>query len=174
MLRILEITGPDILQGCGIRCSLWVSGCKHQCPFCQNKWTWKYEQGKFFSFNKEEIFEEISKFLSKDYYKGITFSGGDPLCQDNDGLCELYEIISFIRQEFPQKDIWLYTGFTMEEIKNSKNYMLNKIVEDIDVLVDGRFVNNLKDISLKFRGSSNQTIWEKDKNRNFVKSELNL
>ena len=174
MLRILDITGPDILQGWGTRCSLWVSGCKHHCPLCQNQWTWKYEQGRIYNEEKKQILKEISNFLSKEYYQGITFSGGDPLYQDNDGLCEIFEIIQFVRKEFPTKDIWLYTGFTMEEIEKSNNYMMQKIVDNIDYLVDGQFKNELKDISLRFRGSSNQIIWQKDsKSGKFVKSELN-
>lgn len=174
MLRILDITGPDILQGLGIRCSLWVSGCKHHCPNCQNCWTWDYNQGKVYSKEKEYILDTIKMYLEKPYYKGITLSGGDPLFQDEDGLKELIEIIEYVKKEFPTKDIWLYTGFTLEEIRKTGNNLLEKILENIDVLVDGRFKNELRNISLKFRGSSNQVIWEKDKNGNFVKSDLNL
>lgn len=175
MLRIIEITGPDILQGIGIRCSIWVSGCKHHCPFCQNKWTWQYYQGVTYKEHKQEIFDKLKKYLSTPYYKGITFSGGDPLYQDEEGLEELMEIIKFVKNEFPSKDIWLYTGFTLEEIKKTNNETMKNIVNNVDFLVDGKYVNNLRDISLKFRGSSNQIIWQKDnKSGNFIKSELNI
>ena len=173
MLRILDITGPDICNGLGVRMTLWVSGCKHHCPQCHNEWTWKYEQGRVFSEEKESILAEIREHLGKPYYKGITFSGGDPLCQEDEALAEILEIMDFVKKEFPEKDIWLYTGFTLEHIKSCNSPLFNKILGYVDVLVDGRFKIDKKDFSLKFRGSSNQVIWEKGENGEFVRSDLN-
>ena len=152
MLRILDITGPDILQGLGIRCSLWVSGCKHHCPNCQNCWTWDYNQGKVYSIEKEYILDTIKMYLEKPYYKGITLSGGDPLFQDEDGLKELIEIIEYVKKEFPTKDIWLYTGFLWEEIKYIPE------IADIDVICEGKFVKELLDNKKHWVGSTNQRV----------------
>lgn len=174
MLRILDITGPDILQGNGIRCTLWVSGCKHRCKMCQNQWTWGYEQGKIYSKCKEEIKEDLRKYLSKKHYDGLTLSGGDPLGQDTKGLEELKELIDWVKQEFPQKNIWLYTGYNLLDIIHSDNCLQKEILNSCDFVVDGQFEIQNKDISLAFRGSSNQIIWERDKKTNeFFKSELN-
>lgn len=174
MLRILNITGPDILQGNGIRCTLWVSGCRHHCPMCQNQWTWKYDQGKVYSENKEWLKEEIRKYLSKDYYDGITLSGGDPLGQDTKGLIELLEIITWIKEEFPTKNIWLYTGYNLLNVLYSDDKVQKDIIYSCDFVVDGKFEINEKDPSLAFRGSRNQVIWEKDKeNGQFFRSDLN-
>ena len=116
MLRIIDITSPDINNGTGVRVTLWIAGCSHHCKGCHNQWTWKYDQGKVFESHKHEIFEELSKILDHDYIDGLTLSGGDPLCQDNDGLCELNSIIEWFRNRYPEKNIWLYTGYTKEEI----------------------------------------------------------
>ena len=158
MLRILDITAPDINNGNGIRVTLWVSGCKHHCKGCHNQWTWDFNQGQYFTYNQDEILNKLSNWLSRDYVQGITLSGGDPLCQDNDGLCELYNLIKWIRLNYPTKDIWLYTGYVKEDIENSGNHMQQKIIESIDVLVDGPFIQEKKDFSCPFRGSSNQRI----------------
>lgn len=159
MLRILDITAPDINNGIGIRVTLWVAGCTHKCKGCHNSWTWNYYYGKCFLGNEKEIFDKLSDWLKRDYVDGITFSGGDPLDQDNDGLCELYDIIKWVRNNFPKKTIWLYTGYTKEEIDNSNNYMRQRIVDSIDVLVDGPYIEEQRDIAhCPFRGSTNQRI----------------
>lgn len=159
MLRILDITAPDINNGNGIRITLWVSGCKHHCKGCHNQWTWKFEQGRIYRENKEQILEELSEWLDRDYVEGLTFSGGDPLCQDNDGLCEIYDIIKWFREKYPTKNIWLYTGYIKEEIDKSDNYIMKEIVNSIDVLVDGPYIEEQRDIChTPFRGSKNQRI----------------
>ena len=165
MLRILDITAPDINNGNGVRVTLWVSGCTHKCKGCHNSWTWNYNQGKIFAEDSDEILNKLSNWLSRDYVDGITFSGGDPLDQDNDGLCELYNIIKWVRNNFPKKTIWLYTGYTKEEIDESNNYMRKKVVDSLDVLVDGPYKEELRDIAhCPFRGSTNQRIiYIKDK-----------
>jgi anaerobic ribonucleoside-triphosphate reductase activating protein len=159
MLRIIDITAPDINNGNGIRVTLWVSGCNHHCKGCHNQWTWNYNQGKYFLAEQDEILHKLAEWLKRDYVDGITFSGGDPLDQDNDGLCELYNIIKWVRNNFPKKTIWLYTGYTKEEIDESNNYMRKKVVDSLDVLVDGPYKEELRDIAhCPFRGSTNQRI----------------
>ena len=159
-MRIHKITYPDINNGLGCRVTLWVSGCIHHCKGCQNKETWSFESGREFT---DDDKREIFKVLSLPYIKGITFSGGDPLCSYDDILSLAKEI----KEKFPKKDIWLYTGYTFEYI----NENLKEILNYIDILVDGKFIEELKDVSLPFRGSSNKRIWEKD-NNNFVRSKI--
>jgi anaerobic ribonucleoside-triphosphate reductase activating protein len=159
MLRILDITAPDINNGNGIRVTLWVAGCTHKCKGCHNSWTWNYNQGKPFIEYQNEILNKLSNWLSRDYVEGLTISGGDPLDQDNDGLCELYNIIKWVRNNFIKKTIWLYTGYTKEEIDESNNYMRKKVVDSLDVLVDGPYKEELRDTShCPFRGSTNQRL----------------
>lgn len=159
MLRILNITAPDINNGNGLRVTLWVAGCKHHCKGCHNEWTWKFEQGRVYSYEKDKILEELSNWLSKDYIEGLTLSGGDPLCQDDDGLYEVYDIIKWVRETYPSKTIWLYTGYTKEQIDNSDNYMMKEVVNSLNVLVDGPYIEEKRDIAhTPFRGSTNQRI----------------
>ena len=86
MLRVLDITAPDINNGNGVRVTLWVSGCTHKCKGCHNSWTWNFNQGKNFEEDSDEILNKLSNWLSRDYVDGLTISGGDPLDQDKDGL----------------------------------------------------------------------------------------
>ena len=159
MLRILDITAPDINNGNGIRVTLWVAGCTHKCKGCHNAWTWDFNKGKLFIENQDEILNKLSEWLERDYVEGITLSGGDPLDQDNDGLCELNQIIEWVRNNYPTKNIWLYTGYTKEEIDKSNNYITKEIVNSIDVLVDGPYIEEQRDIChTPFRGSKNQRI----------------
>lgn len=155
MLRILNITAPDINNGIGIRVTLWVAGCNHKCKGCHNSWTWNYNKGKIFSENVEEIYDKLSDWLSRDYVDGITISGGDPLAQDNDGLFELKQIINWIKINYPTKTIWIYTGYVYEDLNTNQL----AVIEDIDVLVDGPYKEELRDIAhCPFRGSTNQRI----------------
>ena len=158
-MRICSITHPDVNNGTGFRVTLWVSGCIHHCSGCHNQETWDFNAGREFTeYDKSKIFE----ILDKPYIKGLTFSGGDPLCSYEDVL----QLAKEIKSKFQDKDIWLFSGFTFDYIKEH----FKEILDYIDVLVDGRFVEKLKDTSLKFRGSSNQNIWVK-KNGEFVKDE---
>lgn len=161
-----NITHDDMLNGSGLRVVLWCSGCEHHCNNCQNPQTWDFGSGIPFDENaKEEIFSEIKK----DYISGITFSGGDPLAANN--LETVLSLIKEIRLSFPNKNIWIYTGYTFEEIQllpkgldqesmrfNKYNKMRQNILENCDVLVDGRYIDELRDITLKWRGSSNQRV----------------
>ena len=161
-MRISSITYPDVNNGLGFRVTLWVQGCSHHCKGCQNKETWDFNGGREFSDNDKKI---IFEALSKEYIKGITFSGGDPL----DSFDEVYSLCNEIKKTFPNKDIWVYTGYTLEDIEKSRR---KPLLDLVDILVDGEYNEALRDISLAFRGSSNQVIWKKEKDK-FVKSELN-
>lgn len=144
-MKYIKISKCDIANGPGVRTVLWVSGCNHHCKNCHNSDTWSYDAGQEFDAAAHDYLFDC---LSKSYIQGITFSGGDPLYpQNRQGVISL---IKEIRCELPSKDIWLYTGYTWDQIK-----YLNL---DVDVLVDGKFEESLKNISLLFRGSSNQRL----------------
>lgn len=164
MLRILDITAPDINNGNGIRVTLWVAGCNHHCPGCHNAWSWDFNQGKDFIEEQDYLLSKLENWLSRDYVDGITLSGGDPLCQDERGLISLLDIIKWVRLNFPTKTIWLYTGYVYEDIINNNddskaNRLKKDILDNIDVLVDGPYKQELRDVShTPFRGSTNQRI----------------
>lgn len=142
-----NITKDDMLNGDGLRVVLWVSGCDHHCKECQNPQTWDPESGiKFDEAAKEELYES----LSRDYISGITFSGGDPLFPAN--RQEVTELAREIRERFPGKTVWLYTGFTFEQVKELE------IINYLDVLVDGEFEIDKIDLQAKWRGSINQRV----------------
>lgn len=146
-MRYHNITKQDMLNGEGLRVVLWLSHCEHFCEGCQNPSTWSEHGGIVFDQEaKEELFDE----LSKDYTKGITFSGGDPLSTLNRN--EVMELIKEIKTKFPTKDIWVYTGYLKGEVDMLDGF------ENIDVLVDGKFIKELSIPSPKWCGSSNQMI----------------
>lgn len=151
-MKYLNITSPDVNNGTGCRVTLWLAGCKKHCLGCQNPSTWNFNQGKEVT---EETIEELAKILEKPYIKGLTLSGGNPT--DNDEK-DLVWLLQEIKTRFPEKDIWLYSGDTLETLKGTKL----KVLELIDVLVDGEFRLGERDTSLAFRGSRNQRIWKKD------------
>ena len=146
-MNYYSITKNDMVNGDGLRVVLWVAGCDHCCDGCHNSYTWDKNSGlKFDDKAKQEIFAE----LEKDWVSGITFSGGDPLLCDNRET--VTNFIGEIAQKYPNKTIWLYTGFTWEEINTLPN------IDKIDVLIDGEFVKKLKVPKLKWKGSSNQRV----------------
>lgn len=161
-MRFHKITYPDVENGLGCRVTLWISGCSHRCEHCHNKETWDFESGNGFNNN---IKEKLFSVLSLPYIKGLTLSGGDPL----DSYADVLELCKEVKNKFPNKDIWLYSGY---ELKNFEELGFGEIVGYVDYIVDGEFKYELADRSLAFRGSSNQIIWEK-KNGNFIKSDLN-
>lgn len=142
-----NITKDDMKNGDGLRVVLWVSGCSHHCKGCHNPQTWDTTSGiEFDESAKQEIFDE----LDKDYISGITFSGGDPLMPCNREC--VGNLIQEISEKYPNKTIWLYTGFLYEEVKDLP-YLKN-----IDVLVDGEFELELKDNNAHWVGSTNQRV----------------
>ena len=150
-MRYLRITGPDMNNGEGCRITLWLPGCAHKCKGCHNEWTHNYNQGADFT---EDTYVELLEKLTPSYISGLTISGGDPLYQSNNVLADLYEWITRIRTDMPDKTIWLYTGFKFEDLRGIQM----EIAQMCDVIVDGPYIEELRDVSLPFRGSSNQRI----------------
>ena len=144
-----KIEKTSVVNGTGIRVVLWVAGCTCRCHNCHNPETWDFNSGKLFD---EEAKQELFDALDKPYIQGITFSGGHPLEDEN--APEIYELIMEIKNRFEDKDIWLYTGYQIEYI--AERY--KDILELCDVIVDGRYVDSLRDVTLKWRGSSNQRV----------------
>ena len=144
-ISILEIVEDTTVDGPGFRTSVYSSGCPHHCPGCHNPQSWNIENG-----HAVEI-EEILKVILADPFADVTFSGGDPMFQP-EGFTALAKAI----KQHSNKNIWCYTGFLFEILL--QNPAQKALLEQIDVLVDGRFIEALKDEELRFRGSSNQRI----------------
>ena len=146
-----NITHDDMNNGDGLRVVLWVAGCDHHCKDCQNPVTWNPDDGVPFTLaDKEEIFAA----LALDYIAGITFSGGDPLHPAN--RHDVRELMEEVKTRFPDKTIWVYTGYTWEEIMQDSE--LAGMMTPVDILVDGRFVTELKDVTYPWAGSTNQKV----------------
>lgn len=143
----------DLINGEGVRVSLFVSGCSHGCKGCFNEETWDYRFGNEFN---DEVLKELFIALNKPYIDGLTLLGGDPLMKKN--IETVLHICTKFKEEFPDKNIWCWTGYTLQEVMRNH---AEPILEYIDVLVDGKFVEELKDLTLPFRGSSNQRILRK-------------
>lgn len=146
-MRYHNITKEDMLNGDGLRVVLWTAGCSHACKGCHNTITWDANGGLAFDdAAKKELFDE----LDKSYISGITFSGGDPL--HNNNREQIKELAEEIKQKYKTKTIWLYTGYLWEDIADWD------IVKSLDVVVDGRFELDKKDVQLHWKGSSNQRV----------------
>ena len=143
------LQSDSVVDGFGVRTVIWTQGCSHNCPFCQNPQTHDFEGGALFDI--EDIKEELKNLKGQD---GITLSGGDPLFQI-DAVTEIAKYAKSIGL-----NVWCYTGFTYEQLikMNEKNNKYLEFLNNIDVLVDGKFVNELKNLNLLFRGSSNQRL----------------
>ena len=146
-----SILSCDVANYIGCRVVLYISGCIHHCKGCQNPQTWDFNGGRLFD---DVAKDYLFKSLDKSYIKGLTISGGDPLCS-YDGVLELCKEV---KKLFPNKDICIYSGFTLEELINNGK---TEILDYIDIFIDGRFIEELKDLTLEFRGSSNQRILKK-------------
>ena len=146
----------DIADGTGVRVSLFVSGCRHHCKGCFQPETWNFDYGNEFTCETEN---EILEALSSDYTDGLTLLGGEPFEPENQAV--LYPFLKRVRKRFPEKSVWCYSGYTFEQLTSDSPPVTEvtiPMLELIDVLVDGEFIEELKNISLKFRGSSNQRI----------------
>ncbi|MGN0508261.1 MAG: anaerobic ribonucleoside-triphosphate reductase activating protein [Ruminococcus sp.] len=152
-----EIKNYDIANGEGVRVSLFVSGCTHHCKNCFNPETWSFEYGKPFTKETEDY---IIECLSPDYIDGLSLLGGEPFEPQNQQV--LLPFLRRVRSELPDKTIWCYTGYLFDKELLSESRarceFTDEMLSMIDVLVDGEFVQALHDISLAFRGSSNQRI----------------
>ena len=146
-MRYHNITRDDMLNGDGLRVVLWVAGCNHCCKECQNPVTWDPNGGlPFDQAARQEIFDQ----LEKSYTSGITFSGGDPLYPGN--RMEITALAKEIRERFPEKTIWMYTGSLWETVKSYE------VMKYVDVLVDGEYECDKRDTQLHWKGSSNQRV----------------
>lgn len=153
-----NIKKVDIANGEGVRVSLFVSGCRHHCKGCFNPETWSFNFGKAYT---KETENEIIELLKPNYIQGLTLLGGEPMEKENQRT--LIELLRRVKKELPFKDIWCYSGYTFEtDIKNKNGKahteFTDEILSYINVLIDGEFVESLKNLSLAFRGSSNQRI----------------
>ncbi|MBE6868030.1 MAG: anaerobic ribonucleoside-triphosphate reductase activating protein [Ruminococcus albus] len=152
-----EIKNCDIADGIGVRVSLFVSGCRHHCEGCFNAMTWDFEYGRPFT---EETENELLEMLSPDYIDGLTLLGGEPMEPDNQRA--LVPFMRRVREKYPDKSIWCYTGCVLEdELLRESTWRCeytDEMLSMIDVLVDGRFILARRNISLAFRGSDNQRI----------------
>lgn len=153
-----EIKKNDIANGEGVRTSLFVSGCRHHCKGCFNGQTWDFAYGKPFT---EETAMEILTACEPYWINGLSLLGGEPFEPENQRV--LLPFLIMFKERFPDKNIWCYSGFTFEEIlgytqSRAKTDISKEMLAMIDVLVDGKFIEEKKDISLKFRGSSNQRL----------------
>ena len=150
-MNYIKVTKNDIANGIGVGCVLWVSGCDIHCKNCHNQSTWDFNSGQLFT---EDTMQEILLTLTKPYISRLTLSGGHPL--DPHNAPKVLEIVKRVKMVFPNKDIWIYSGYEWENI--IKDETLREILKYTDVLVDGAYIDELRDISLAFKGSSNQRI----------------
>lgn len=156
-MHYCNIKNCDISNGIGVRVSLFVSGCRNHCKNCFQPETWDFNYGDEFTAETEE---KILKMLVPSYIHGLTVLGGEPMEPENQK--ELLPFLKKVKADYPDKTIWLFTGFTFEELCDSscraKTEFTDEILSTLDVLVDGRFVEEKKNISLRFRGSENQRL----------------
>ena len=149
----------DIADGPGVRVSLFVSGCRHHCKGCFNKETWDFDYGMPYT---KETEDEIIRLLAPSYIQGITLLGGEPFEPENQK--ELAGLLKRVRETYPDKDIWCYTGYLYDVDLPEGGRVHTEVTEEmlsyIDVLVDGEFIEEEKDVTLVFRGSRNQRIIE--------------
>ena len=159
-----EIKNCDIANGIGVRVTLFVSGCTNQCKGCFQPQTWDFEYGKPFTGKTEQ---QIIKMLEPDFINGLTLLGGEPMEPQNQR--SLLPFVKKVRETLPNKTVWCYSGFTYEELLTEGSHPRCEVTDEllslIDVLVDGKFIEEQKDISLRFRGSANQRILDLNKTR---------
>lgn len=152
-----EIKNCDIANGIGVRVSLFVSGCTNHCEGCFQPETWDFNYGNDFT---EETENKILEMLAPDYICGLTVLGGEPFEPENQRV--LVNFLRKVRRKYPEKSVWCFTGFTLEMLETEGTHCHCEVTEEmlslIDVLVDGRFDKNKKNISLRFRGSENQRL----------------
>lgn len=155
-MKMAGFYDESISNGLGWRAVLFVSGCPHHCPGCHNKIAQDYNYGE--DFNKEEI---INRICENSILKGITISGGEPLCKEN--IPEVLDFIKDVKKVRPNFNVWCYSGYTLEQLEKREDEITKEALKEIDVLVDGRFMEEQKKPGLKFRGSANQRILDVQK-----------
>lgn len=153
-MNYADIKNVDVTNGPGVRISLFVSGCPHHCPGCFNPETWSYDYGEPFA---EQEVEKIIGMLDAPYIQGLSLLGGEPLAPKNQAT--VLDLVKQVKEKLPGKDIWCYTGYLFEDLLDGRvGEHSQELLSYMDVLVDGQFQKELKDIRLRFRGSSNQRI----------------
>ena len=153
-MNYADIRPIDVANGPGVRVSLLVSGCTHACPCCFNPEAWDFGYGQPFTQTEAE---QVLKALAKPYVKGFSLLGGEPFHPRNQKA--VLDLVRQVRERFPGKDIWCYTGYLYEDILTGRVGEYGRaLLEGLDVLVDGPFVEARKDLTLRFRGSANQRI----------------
>ncbi|MBS5619884.1 anaerobic ribonucleoside-triphosphate reductase activating protein [Eubacterium sp.] len=166
-MRYAQIRSMDISNGEGVGVSLFVQGCPFHCKNCFNSETWDFNGGKEWT---EETKNKFMELIDRPYIRRVSILGGEPLHENN--LSEVLSLVKEIREKFPDKTIWLYTGYSIEDIVNFNtkpysvvqqyfdidNFIRNAILIYVDVLVDGEYIDEQKDLTLKFRGSKNQKV----------------
>ncbi len=153
-MNYIKIEASSLSNGSGWRVVLWVSGCTHQCKNCQNPETWDINAGKEYTAKQKQ---KILELLNHNYINGLTLSGGDPLHPHNREV--ILDLVKEVKSTYPSKDIWLYTGYEYEQVKDLA------ILDYVDYVVDGPYVDSLRDVSLAFKGSSNQRIIDVKKSK---------
>lgn len=147
-MNISGINLESIVDGEGVRTTIFISGCCHNCEGCHNKEAQDFNYGE--KFTEDKLYEIINYIKERPYIKGITFSGGDPICSSK----ELIEYVKIIKKELSDVDIWVYTGYNLEDILDKEKELLSLV----DIVVDGKFILSQKSVILPYRGSKNQRI----------------
>ncbi len=170
-MNYATIKKRDIANGVGVRVSLFVSGCTHRCKNCFNKETWDFDYGEKFT---DETAEQILSYLEPDFVNGLSLLGGEPFEVQNQK--ELTKLLRVVKEKYPQKDVWCYTGYLFDKEllcdSRARCEYTDEMLSYIDILVDGRFIEEQKDITLQFRGSKNQRII--DVKRSIAQNEVVL
>lgn len=148
-MKYSQIRTIDISDGPGVRVGLYTQGCPFHCKGCWNQDTWDFDGGKLLD---KSVKKAILDSVSKEFVSGLSILGGEPLVKNN--LDELKELVSYIKDKYPDKTVWVWSGFLFEDLDKDQLEFINMC----DVLVDGQFVEELKDLNLEYRGSSNQRV----------------
>ena len=162
-MNFATIKKRDIADGPGVRVSLFVSGCTHHCEGCFNEIAWDFDYGAPFT---DAVQDELLEALAPDYIQGLTLLGGEPFEPQNQRA--LLPFLKRVREVYPQKNIWCYSGYTLEQLQGESRArceVTDEMLAQLDVLVDGRFVLAKKNIRLRFRGSENQRLIDMNKTR---------
>ena len=154
-MNYASIKACDVANGVGVRVSLFVSGCRHCCEGCFNSEAWDFNYGNPFT---EKELNQIIEYLKPDYISGLSLLGGEPLEKENQP--QVLEVVRKVKEIYPHKSIWCYSGFTFEELLEMRenSAVTKELLYYVDVLVEGRFILSLKQLGLRFRGSSNQRV----------------
>jgi len=160
-MNYVTVYRADMINGIGVRVTLFVSGCSRKCPGCFNQKAWSEDFGKPYTKDTEDA---IIRYMQAPYVDGLTLLGGEPMEPTHQE--HVLNLITRVRKELPDKNIWLYSGYTLEELRAMDTPYAKKILSNVDVLVDGPFVQNLRDPDVPFRGSTNQRVIDMRQTKN--------